>query len=340
MAETPSLPPALQLLRISGSVMLARCIGIAAELGVADLLASSSRPIDELAASTRSHAGALYRMLRYLAANGIFAETPEGRFTNTALSEVLRANVPGSLRDSVRQSWQDVVWDTYRNLPHTIATGEPAFTRAFGAPFFDFLAGHPKIGAKFDAAMALQSGPENAAVAAALPLGDAKTVVDVGGGRGGFMAVLLKTYPNIRGVLFDQPHVLAQPNHVRAEKLSDRCDMVEGNFFESVPRGGDIYLLKRILHDWDDATAVKILGRCAGVLSPSARVVAVDAVIRPGNDPDPNKALDVGIMALLNGRERTVVDFTRVFTAAGLRLTRIIPTAAPSTMSLVEGVKA
>lgn len=330
-------PPHIALLRISSQVMLARSIGIAAELGIADAVDKTPMNAAALASITHSNADALYRLLRYLAANGIFTEDSEGRFGNTPVSACLRSNVPHSMRDGLRQSWQDVMWDTYRNLPHTIATGEPAFAKAFGADFFEYLAAHPEIGAKFDAAMALQSGSENDAVAAAYPF--VATVVDVGGGRGGFMAALLKAYPNIRGVLFDQAQVLTQPNHVKEAGLQERCSFKAGNFFEAVPDGGDIYVLKRILHDWDDATAVKILKNCAAAMTANTKLIAVDAVIKPGNDADPNKGLDVGIMALTRGRERTREDFQRIFAAAGLRLARIIPTAAPSTMSLVEGMR-
>ncbi len=337
MTGQAGVPPHIALLRISGSVMLARCIGIAAELGIADLIESAPKTAAEIADNTKTYAPALYRMLRYLASNGIFTEDTQGRFTNTEISTLLRANAPGSMRDSVRQSWQDVMWDTYKALPHTIKTGAPAFNKAFGADFFDYLSAHPETGAKFDAAMAMQSAPENAAVAKAYPFGDSKTVVDVAGGRGGFMSELLKIYPNLRGILFDQHYVLAQPNHVRDAGLTDRCNFVGGSFFEAIPTGGDIYVLKRILHDWDDDTAIAILKTCAKAMSPTAKLVIVDAVIKPGNDPDPNKALDVGMMMLLKGRERTADDFAKLFCAAGLNLTRIIPTAAPSTMSLVEG---
>ncbi len=334
------VPPQLALLRITGNVMLARCIGIAAELGVADVIETGQGRLNasSLAKLTGSDESALYRMLRYMAANGIFVEDPLGKFQNTPISNLLRTGVTGSMRDFVRQSWQDVMWDVYKNFPHTIATGEPAFTKAFGADFFDYLSAHPDTGQKFDAAMAMQSGPENAAVAAAYAFEQANVVVDVAGGRGGFMLALLKAYPTIRGILFDQAYVLAQPNYVREAELNYRCDFVAGDFFQSIPKGGDVYVLKRILHDWDDDTALRILKNCAAAMSFTARLVCVDAVIKPGNDPDPNKALDVGIMALLKGRERTAQDFERLYQAAGLRVTRIISTAAPSTMSLVEGV--
>ncbi len=317
--------------------MLARCIGIAAELGIADLIEGAPKTAAELADKTKTHARALYRMLRYLAANSVFVEDTQGRFANTEISNLLRTDAPGSMRDSVRQAWQDVMWDVYKELPHTIHTGAPAFNKAFGSDFFDYLSAHADVGAKFDAAMAMQSAPENAAVAKAYPFGDFKVVVDVAGGRGGFMAEVLKTYPNVRGILFDQQYVLDQPNHVRDAGLADRCQMIGGSFFESIPTGGDVYVLKRILHDWDDETAIRILKTCTQAMSSTAKLVIVDAVIKPGNDPDPNKALDVGMMILLKGRERTADDFAKLFCAAGLNLTRIIPTAAPSTMSLVEG---
>jgi O-methyltransferase domain len=334
------ISPQHALLRITGNVLLARCIGIAAEIGLADAIETGHSRLTTaaLAKLTGSDESSLYRMLRYMAANGIFAEDAGGIFRNTDMSALLRTGVPGSLRAFVRQSWQDVMWDVCKAFPHTIATGEPAFTKAFGADFFTYLAAHTDIGQKFDAAMAIQSGPENTAVAAAYPFEQANVVVDVGGGRGGFMAAILKAYPTIRGVLFDQAYVLAQPNAVKDAGLAYRCTFEAGDFFQTMPKGGDVYVLKRILHDWDDDTAVRILKTCARAMSFTARVVVVDAVIKPGNDPDPNKALDVSIMSMLKGRERTAQEFAQIYEAAGLRLTRIIATPAPSTMSLVEGV--
>ncbi|MDX2224145.1 MAG: methyltransferase [Rhodospirillaceae bacterium] len=332
--------PAARLGEITGHVMLARCLGIAAELGLADLVAERPRTAAELAAATASHAGALYRMLRYLVAQGIFAEDDGGRFANTELSEPLRTGVAGSVKESVRTAWQDVVWDTFRHLPHTIATGAPAFDHAFGSGLFAYFAAHPDVGAAFDRAMARQSGPENDAVAASYPFGDFSVVMDVGGGRGGLLAAILARYPGVRGILFDQSHVLAEPSDLDAAGVRRCCDLVAGDFFKAVPPGADIYALKRILHDWTDAEAATILRHCASALRPDGRVLAIDAVIAPGNAPDPNKALDLGIMALTHGRERTAAEFQAVFAAAGLRVERIIPTPRPSSMSIVVGARA
>lgn len=314
--------------------MLARCIGIAAELGIADHLPSDAA---SLAARSGVQSAALYRMLRYLAANGIFAEDESGRFSNNPVSELLRPNVPGSMYAWLRTAWQDRSWDTYRKLPQTIRTGTPAFELAHDEAFFDYLALRPDVSALFDAAMARQSSPENEAVVRAYPFERAKTVVDVGGGRGGFMAALLANYPALHGVVFDQTHVLAQPNEVRDHP---RGRLVAGNFFESVVAGGDVYVLKRILHDWSDEDAARILQSVAKAAGRSGRVIAIDAVLKPGGAPDPNKTLDMSMLALLKGRERTAAEFEALFAASGLKLVAIHTTAAPSTLSLVEGLVA
>ena len=330
------LSPDRRLMQISGHVMLARCLGIAAELGIADHLHLGPAAAAGVAAKSGSHPGALYRMLRYLAANGIFAEDDHGNFSNNDVSALLRDGVPGGMRDWLRSSWQDVSWDTYKQLPHTIATGDPAFPKAFGETFFGYLARRPDMSARFDAAMARQSAPENASIAAAYPFDRAAVVVDVGGGRGGFMAALLTRHQHLRGILFDQAHVLAQPNHVREAGLTSRCDFAAGDFFAEVAPGGDVYVLKRILHDWNDDDATRILRACAAAAGARGRIIVADAVLKPGGAPDPNKALDMSMLALLNGRERTAGEFETLFAEAGLEMIAIHPTAAPSTLSLVE----
>jgi hypothetical protein len=322
--------------RLGSQMLLARCVGMAAEIGIADLVATVPRSPAELAATCGVHADALMRILRFLAANGIFRADEAGRIHNTDASEVFRADAPESLRDLVRQSWQDVIWDTYRHLPQTLKTGAPAFTAAFGMDFFDYLAAHPEIGARFDASMARMSAAENPVIAQAYDFGG-KQIVDVGGGQGGLLAAILAAHPSARGVLYDQPHVLANSEHLAVAAFKDRCTLANGNFFDAVPTGGDVYILKRILHDWPDDKAVRILTACRAAMAPTARVLVIDAIIKPGNDADANKLLDVGIMALLNGRERTAEDFRSIFANAGLGIRQIIPPHAPSTLSLIEG---
>lgn len=334
-SDAPS--PHAQILGITGKILPARCIAVAAELGIADHLATGPQTPSELANACSVHAPSLYRMLRYLASIGIFEEDDAGAFHNTPASETFREGVTGSLRSMVRQSWQDVVWDTYKALPENITTGTPAFTLAHGEPFFSFLANNPDKGALFDESMALMSGAENAVIANTYPFEGAATVVDIGGGRGGLLAEVLKMHQNTRGVLFDQAQVLEEPEHLKSANVLEQCELVSGDFFKSIPTGGDVYMLKRILHDWSDADAITILKNIRAAMSPDSRVAVIDAVIKPGNDPDPNKYLDMGIMTLLEGRERTAEEFEELFQAAGLKLRRILPTPAPSTMSIVEG---
>jgi hypothetical protein len=326
--------PAAFLNGLGTQVLLSRCIAMMAEIGIADLVAETPQSPADLARTCNVNADALMRILRFLAANGVFEADATGAIRNTPISDLLRRG-QGSLRDQVRASWQDVIWDTYRQLPETLRTGEPAFDKAFGMPFFDYLAAHPDIGARFDASMALMSMPENAALAAAYPFHG--TVVDVGGGRGGLLRAILLEHRDARGVLFEQAAVLKDVERLLVAGQLDRCRLCPGDFFASLPADGDVYVLKRILHDWSDAEAVRILRTCRAALRTDARVLVIDAVLRPGNARDPNKMLDVGIMALTNGRERTAEDFERLFEAAGIKLLRIVPPTAPSPMSIVEG---
>ena len=322
---------------IIGSVAAARCLQMVAELGIADLLSEQPRTATELAIATGAYADSLYRVLRMLAARGIFAEDGDRRFHLTPAASELQTGVEGSLRSRLRLEWQDLIWATYGELPHTVMTGEPAFDLAHGLPLFDYLADNPQANAAFDKAMAQISGPEDAAVAAAYDFGRHHLVVDVGGGRGGLLAAVLQRYPSVRGVLFDQAQVVADADLLDGELL-ERCSLAAGDFFQSVPPGGDVYVLKRIVHDWDDTTAVDLLRRCQDAVRPGGRLLVVEAVIRPGNEPDPHKAQDVGMMLLTRGRERSAAEFRSLYERSGLCLRRIIPTAEGSSLSVLEGV--
>ena len=325
---------------VAGHILLARAIGVAAELGIADLVAQAPLSIEELAAATGAHPESLYRLVRMLGGHGVFAELPDGRIRSTPRADVLRRDHPESLHDLLSMTWQNLHWDTFRALPDAIRTGGIAFDQVFGQSFFDYLAAHPEMGAAFDMRMAAVSRAENPPIAEAYPFGDFKRVVDLGGGRGGLLAAVLQRYPTVEAALYEQPQVLAEPTDLAHAGLLERVERLSGDFFTAVPAGFDLYFMKRIIHDWDDERAVRILRNCAAAMSPGSRVAVADAVMLPGNDPDPNKTLDLGIMALTPGKERTAAGFAELFAAAGLRLTRIIPTAAPSTVSIIEGVAA
>ena len=333
-AAQPDDPSAVH--EILGSVAVARCLHVVAELGIADRLAERPMTADELAAATGAHALSLYRVMRMLAARGIFAEDGAGRIHLTPAAAILRSDAEGSVHNRLRLAWQDLIWATYGELPHTVMTGEPAFDRAHGVPLFEYLAENPEANAAFDRAMALISGPEDESVAASYDFGRHRVVVDVGGGRGGLLAAVLARHTEVEGVLFDQPQVVDEVDPGEIDGTG-RCGIVGGDFFRFVPTGADAYVLKRIIHDWDDDTAADLLGRCRAAVNPRGRVLVVEAVIRPGNDPDPHKAQDVGMMLLTRGRERTAEEFRALFDASGLRLERIIATREGTTLSILEG---
>jgi hypothetical protein len=312
--------------------LVSRALHVAAELGVADHLSEGPRDISELAAATNSHPQSLYRLLRMLASYGVFAETADRHFGLTPAAALLRS---GILRDAVRM-FSDADWNAAGALLHNIKTGQPAFKHVNGQGFFEYLGTHPESQTRFDRAMASAAEEENLPIANAYDFSKYRRIVDVGGGRGGFLAAILKTYPSPRGVLYDQPQVVEHPEYLTKGGVRDRCDVVGGTgFFASIPVGADLYVLKRVLHDWPDDVCEGILRRCRDAVAKDGRVVVVDAVIPAGNHPDPTKAVDLLMMILLDGRERTETDFRELFARAGLKLTRIV--ATPSMLSIVEG---
>ena len=338
--DSGSPPPKAVIRQIVSNVRLARALSIVAELGIADFVADAPKSAAELATATGAHADSLYRLLRMLASHGVFAEDNRGHFHLTPLAAVLRSAGDDSLRASLRFGYQDLAWDSYRHLMHTVMTGETAFDHAYGMPFFDYSAAHSDVNAAFHAMMAQASGPENAVIVQTYDFGQHKRIVDVGGGKGGFLAAVLTAYPEVHGVLYDQPQVVADPMYLRTAGVLERCNIIGGNFFESVPEAEEVYVLKRIVHDWDDAISIDLLRRCRDAMAPQGRVLVIDAVLRPGNEPDPNKDSDIMLMAMYSGRERTEAEFRALYDQAGLQLTRVISTPLPSTRSIVEGVRA
>jgi len=335
------LTPQAFIGEVASHVLLARVLGIVAELGIADLVAARSRSMDELVEATGADRESLYRVLRMLAGHGIFAEDEAGRIGLTPRAEVLRSDHSESVRDLLRLDWQDIQWATYGELPAAIRSGEIAFERAYGQGFFEYLAQHPDLNSVFDRRMASVSKAENTKIVAAYPFDEFSRVMDIGGGKGGLLAAILTRYASVVGVLFEQPQVLSDPAELAEARLLDRCELIAGDFFDEVPGGCDLYLLKRIIHDWDDQRAARVLKRCRDAMvgggMRKSRIAVIDAVMRPGNEPDPNKIMDLSIMALTPGKERTEAEFKALFREAGLRVTRIIQTGAPSTLSIVEG---
>ncbi|MGV9270960.1 methyltransferase [Kitasatospora sp. NPDC003701] len=309
----------------------------AADVGVADHLADGPRTPAELATATGTDARSLHRVLRLLATRGVVAEDESGRFTLTDAGQALRSDVPYSARAAVRMLTDRTMWLPAGELTSCLTEGTASFEGIFGMPFFDHFAQDARTAAVFHVGMAAMSDPENALIPAAYAFPESGTVVDVGGGHGGLLLEVLRRNPGLAGVLYDRSHVLAGHRLETDKEIAGRWTLAEGDFFASVPPG-DIHLLKRITHDWDDETCVTLLTHCRRSLHPGGRVLVLDAVVPRGNAPHQSKTLDLMMMASLTGRERTEADFADLFERAGLRLSRVIPT--PTVLSVVEAVAA
>jgi len=312
-----------------------------AKLGVADALAEKPLAPDALAKRVGAHAPFLHRVLRALASVGVFAEDSRGRFRLTPLGQTLRADRPGSLRDFALMLDDDYNWQAWSALPHALETGANPFERTHGMPYFAYLQKHAEKERAFAASLASISGTENAAVARAYAFGRFAKLVDVGGAHGHLLATILRRHRKLRGVLYDQPQVVAgapATGFISAPDVRERCDVAGGSFFESVPAGADGYVMKYIIHDWDDEKSMRILGHCRDAMTPDGRVLVVDHVIPQGNSADWAKQLDVMMLVGPGGQERTREEFRALFARVGLRLARVIPTACP--LSILEGVRA
>jgi ubiquinone/menaquinone biosynthesis C-methylase UbiE len=305
---------------------VSQALHVAAALGVADLLAGGPRSADDLAAASGAHAPSLARVLRLLASEGVFVETHDGRFGLTPMADALRRDAPGSLRPLALFNGGETLWRSWGHLLHAVQTGEPAFVHVHGVDYFAYFRQHPDEGALFDQMMATQTTLSARAVAAAYDFAPCGTIVDVGGGRGALALELQKAYPHLYGIVFDQPAVAAGALHAIAEAgLTGRCEAVGGDFFTAVPAGHDAYLLKYILHDWDDQRCLTILRSCRRAVPADGRLLVIELLIPPGHAPSYAKSQDVNMLANLGGRERSEADYQALFTAAGFTLTRILP---------------
>lgn len=332
-------PPEAVVMQLIFGKWIAMAMSVAAKLRVADKLTAGPRSITELAAETNTHAPSLYRVLRALASAGVFAEDADGRFCQTPASELLRTEVPGSMRAVADYCGSDWSWRPWGQLLESVRTGRTAFDVVFGEPAFDYLAKHPRESAVFNDGMTGFSSRMAPAVAEAYDFGRFDTIVDVGGGHGHLLCTLLKHYAGPRGIVYDSPHVAEGASTRIAEfGLSDRCRAEGGDFFASVPKGGDAYLMKHIIHDWPDDRATTILRNCRAAAKDRAKVILVEMVIPPGNEPSPGKLLDLEMLVIASGKERTEREYTELLAGAGWTLTRIVSTKSP--VVVIEGAAA
>jgi hypothetical protein len=324
-------------MQVGTGYILSAALHVVARLGVADLIGDGPpRPIAELAAQTGASEDGLYRVLRALSMVGIFTEPAPRTFALTPAAQLLRADVPGSLRNMAVFMPNPLHFRVYAEMMHSVESGKTAAEKVFGMPPFEFLAQNPDESAMFNDAMTSFSAGIIPAVLDAYDFGGIDVLADIAGGHGIVLATILQRYPRMRGILFDQDHVVAGAAPLDALGVRDRVQVVGGDFFKAVPGGADAYLMKHIIHDWDDERSEAILRNVHAALGGRAggRVVLLEAVIAAGNAPDFAKVLDLEMLVFPGGRERTEADFAALFRRAGFEMTRIVPTRSP--VSVIE----
>jgi hypothetical protein len=338
---SPQPSPSEQLFQLCFGFMPAICLNTVAQLSVSEQLAQGPRHVNDIASACHANADALYRVMRAVATVGIFSEIEPGKFAQTPMSDLLRQDHPQSLRPFTLFFPDPLHFRCYSNLMHSVKTGETTAKPTVGVELFDFLKDHPKESAIFNAAMVNLTQIFIPAVLEAYDFGSTKTLVDVGGGHGSVVAAILQKYPSMKGILFDLDHVVqGASTHLAAMGVSNRCEIEAGDFFKNVPAGGDTYIMKNIIHDWDDQRSIAILKNIAARLKgiPGGKLILLEFALPEGNDPHLGKWADIEMLALPGGRERTEEEYRDLFARAGLRLTRVVPTKAPQ--SVIEAVLA
>jgi hypothetical protein len=330
-----SVPLVSQVGQMIRGFMLSQALHVAAKLQVFDVLRDEPKTSQEIATATGAQERALYRLLRFLTGVDVLYADEQGRFSCTALGALLRSDHPQSARSLAVMYGEPFLWRSWGDLYETVKTGTPGFERVHGEPFFAYLARHPAEAAAFNAGMTSASSFALPAILDAYDFSGFRKIVDVGGGHGALLQGILERYPHATGVLCDVPSVLAGASEIKHSAVATRCDLVGADIFQSVPTGGDAYMLKWVLHDWSDAEAVQLLQNCRQAIAPGGKVLVMEAVVQPTNQPDFAKWMDLNMLASFTGRERTAEEFTSLYAMAGLQLTRVVPAQS---LSIIEGV--
>jgi hypothetical protein len=329
------LPPHIQLVQMGSAYWVSRVVYVAAKLGLTDHLSDRPQSANELAQITRTHAPSLHRLMRTLASLGILTESDSHQFALTPLGEALKADAPGSAQATILLHGSEWHGAAFEQIMYSVETGKTAMEKVSGLPLFDYLAKNPSQASLFNKMITGLHSGEPKAVAAAYDFSSFKTVVDVGGGTGSVLAAILGNHPELRGILFDSPHVVAEASSLlKAKSVLDRVVIQSGDFFTAVPPGGDCYVLSHILHDWSDEQCLKILSNCRKAMKPGGRLLIVEMVLPPGDTPHPGKMLDMVMLVVVGGIERTEAEYAALLSQAGFRLQGIVPTKSP--ISIVE----
>lgn len=314
----------IQIMQLTSACWTSRCLHVIAELGIADLIGDQPQSTEALAKASGTQPQALYRVMRLLASVGIF-ESADGAWRHTDASRFLRSDHPGSLRDYVRMMGVAEFWNAFRDLDYSLRTGKSAFVHQHPEGAFGYLATHPDVGRLFDSAMTSKAHRDIAAIVPAYDFSQFATIADIAGGRGHLVRAILKSSPKAQGILFDQPHVIAGVTPESGEKLST----VAGNFFTDAMPKADAYLLMNIIHDWPDAESIKILSGIRRAMPSHARVLILEMVVPRTPAAHPANELDIVMMAIPGGMERTQQEYADLAAKAGLRLDRVVPTMSP-----------
>ncbi len=316
---------------------ISQAIYAAAKFSIADHLKDGPKSVNELAEATSTNADALYRLLRALASKGIFAEGESRQFSLTSLAELLQSDVPGSKRALALMSG-DEQFHAWAEIEYSIQTGKIAFEKVYGKPIFDYLSDNPDKARIFDAAMVGIHGRESDAILDAYDFSGIGIVADIGGGNGSQITGILEKHITTKGILFDLPHVIERAKgQIESAGLSDRCELVAGNFFDVIPEDADAYMMRHIIHDWDDEKSLTILRNCHQAMSASAKLLIVESVIPSGNEPFGGKFLDLVMLLIPGGKERTEDEYRTLLYKAGFELTQVVPTGTE--VGIIEAKK-
>lgn len=325
------------MLEIASAYQVSQMIYVVTKLGIVDLLKDGTKHCDELATATDTHSTSLYRLLRALASHGFFVETQFRCFQLTPLGGCLQTDIRGNVPGSI--IWEEQAFKTFGNLLHSVKTGESAFENLYSISFWQYCKENPALGEVFNQLMVNITKSDESAILEAYDFLSIKKLVDIGGGIGALIAAILKENSTMNGVLFEQPEVIEKAqNFLDREGVSNRCEVIGGSFFEEIPAGADAYVIKRVIHDWDDEQAIKILQRCCQAMTETSKLLVLESVMSTTNARRDETMLDIWMLLYFPGaQERTKNEYQNLFRAAGLKLNKIIPTK--SGVSIIEVIK-
>lgn len=331
----PIESPPEQLMKFIVSRWISKPIYVVAELGIADILADGPKSVDELARESDTHASYLYRTLRALASVGIFSENENGNFELTPMAELLKTGAMRAIALMFNSEWSDKAWGYFLD---GVRTGETPFERAHGMPVTEWLEKNPRAAEVFNEANAIKAAVSHRAIIDAYDFSGIKTLTDVGGGLGLLMAEILNANPSMKGIILDLPSVIKETGKIiQARGIERRCQAIECDFFAHIPSGSDAYLLSNILHDWPDEKCHLILTNCYKAMKPDSKILVMEMIIPPGNQPSVGKLLDLEMMVVTGGCERTEPEFKELLESSGFNFNRVIPTK--NNVCIIEGIK-